>query len=137
MNPGVKSIAGTFWDFVVALWPWGWVIIVPGLAVWTLIEIATRNGHWHYNSKNGFSPAFNIAVGSGTNLFFQSLTHWILTGVFGDAIYCNPLATFIHFFIFIATGVFLNLTGFWVYLKLPKLPRMPRPKKKSRRRGRR
>jgi hypothetical protein len=134
MAPSVKSIAGTFWDFVVALWPWGWILIVPSFAIWIAFEIATRNGNWHYNSKNGFSPTFNIFVGSGTNLLIQSLTHGFLSGIFGDLAYCNPWASVLHIFIFIATGVLLNVTGFWVYLKLPNLPRAPRGKKKSHKR---
>ena len=119
MSSTVKSAAAWFWQIVIALWPWYWLWIAVGLIAWVFFEIVTRNGNWHYNSKNGFSPTFNIVVGSGTYLLLQSLLHFILKKFLGDAAYCQPWAYLIHFFVFMSTGGLLYLTGFWVYWKLP------------------
>ena len=119
LSPAVKSVAGSFWSLVVFLWPWHWLWILIGLVAWTIFEIITRNGSWHYNSKNGFSPAYNVLVGSGTYLLLQTLVYFILQGAFGDGVYCQPWAYLVHILVFIFTGGLLNLTGFWVYWKLP------------------
>jgi hypothetical protein len=117
--PEIQSLASAFWQFIMALWPWHWMWIAPLLLGWIIFEIATRNGNWHYNSKNGFSPAFNIVVGSGTYLLIQTLTYFLLKLALGDAAYCNPIAYFVHIFTFISTGGLLFFSGFWVYWKFP------------------
>jgi hypothetical protein len=109
------SSAGTFWYFVQALWPWGWVWIVIGVALWLLFEILTRNGGVHYNSANGFSPTFNRVVGSGINLLFQTLLFLFLKKLFGDGIYCVSWPYDLHAAVFALTWLFLWSIGFWVY----------------------
>ncbi|HUX36200.1 MAG TPA: hypothetical protein VMV71_04190 [Candidatus Paceibacterota bacterium] len=110
-----KSMAAQFWAAVQALWFQYWLWILIGLAAWILFEILTRNKGIHYDSENGFSPAFNIVVGSGVYILFQAITYFVLRLIFGDGVYCSPLPYIIHTAIFGLTWLFLRLIGFWVY----------------------
>ncbi len=113
------SIGSIFWAIVSALWSWYGVLIIIFLIVLVVIEIVTRNGNLHYNSENGFSPTFNIVIGSGTFSLFQVLTYLVLEWLFGGGVYCRPWSYLIHTFVFFGTGGFLNLIGFWVYWRMP------------------
>ena len=121
MALAAKSTAGILWAIIKELWRPFWLPISIILIVWVLYEVATRNGNAHYNSKNGFSPGFNRFVGAGTYLLFQALTYAILSFVFGNEIYAQAWPYGFHLVTFLSTGLFLNLTGFWVYWKLPTL----------------
>jgi hypothetical protein len=85
------------------------------LVLWVIFEIFTRDGRWHYNSKNGFSPSFNRFIGSGAYLLFQAGTIYLLVTFFGSGIYCTPLPYIIHLIIFGLTKLFLLAIKFWVY----------------------
>ena len=113
------SIAGILWTIVTTLWPWYWLVITVSLTVWIAYEIATRHGTAHYNSENGFSPAFNKFVGSGTYLGLQTLVYLLLKLIFGDVIYCMEWPLALHLVVFGLTGLFLHLIGFWPYLVEP------------------
>lgn len=116
-----QSIAGSFWFLVTTIWNAFGVYILIFLFLWTVWELVTRNGGFHYNSENGFSPTYNRFVGSGFFLLFQTGTYTILTKLFGHEIYVHVWPYPIHIFAFLATGLFLNLVGFWKYWKLPNL----------------
>src|SRR3989344_6201630 len=107
-----SSPAGRFWFSVVNFWKDYWVYILIFIAGWIIFELITRNGGIHYNSSNGFSPAFNRFVGSGTYLLFDSITFFILLKIFGSLIYCNPFTYPIHLINFGTTWLFLWLIGF-------------------------
>jgi hypothetical protein len=115
-----KSTAGVLWQIISVLWTAYWPIILVFIFGWIFVEIITKNGDFHYNSKNGFSPSFNRFVGSGTYLLFQSITYAIIKSIFGDDIYIHIWPWIIHIAVFASTGIFLNLIGFWVYLKPPR-----------------
>jgi hypothetical protein len=67
------------------------------------------------NSANGFSWRFNVAVGSLTFAFFQTMITLILGGIFGDAVYCLVWPLAFHAIPFALTGMLWRWTGFWVY----------------------
>ncbi len=122
-----KVVATThqfLWKLIVTFWPWQWFLIVTTITVWTIIEILTRNGTFHYNSENGFSPSFNRFVGTGTYAGFQGLFYLLLTTIFGGWIYCFIFPIVLHIIIFRLTGIFLNKIGFWTRVESPK--RKPR-----------
>ena len=116
-----QSIAGWFWMIVKIVWTTYWLYIIIFLTIWTIWELITRNGGMHYNSENGFSPTYNSFVGSGVYALFQVLTYTILTKIFDNEIYVNIWPYPIHIFVFLGTGLFLNLVGFWKYWKLPRI----------------
>jgi len=129
--PLSSSISSFVWRIIHFLWPWYGIWIFIGLSVWIIVELFTRNGKFHYNSENGFSPPFNIFVGSGLYWGIQSILLIILKKIFGESVYCFVWPYPLHIIIFILTGLFLNITGFWVYLKIPG---SRRPHKKFKRR---
>jgi hypothetical protein len=93
-----SSWRGQFW-FVISLLGWkGWLLIIVGLLVWAVIDFISGG-----SSANGFSPEFNIAVGSLTFYFFQTLIALILAAIFGDGVYCLVWPS----------GAFWRWTGFW------------------------
>lgn len=106
------------WTGITTLGFWWSLLIVIGLIGWVAFEIATRNGNAHYNSDNGFSPLFNIFVGSALNFAIQEGLGLALTKMFGDAIYCVEWPYILHFAVFVATGLLLRFSGFWVYLRI-------------------
>jgi hypothetical protein len=114
-----QSIAGGFWFIVTTIWNAYWPFIVVGLVLWTLWELVTKNGGFHYNSENGFSPTYNRFVGSGMYLLFQWLTYELLTKLFGNEIYAYAWPYGVHIAAFLSVGLFLNLVGFWKYWKIP------------------
>lgn len=115
----VSSLSDFLWTAIKYLWPWHFLWIILALVGWVAWEIYTRNGTAHYNSDNGFSPTFNRFVGSGTYLGLQTLTFLIFTTIFGNFVYCLKWPLALHLLIFLSSGLLLNLTGFWVYLKEP------------------
>jgi hypothetical protein len=115
-----KSTAGFFWELITTFWSAHWLLISLILVGWLVFEIATRNGGAHYNSRNGFSPSFNKFVGSGTYLLLQAIVYACLRFFFGDTVYTHLWPYGLHLLAFISAGLLLNLTGFWVYWKLPK-----------------
>ncbi len=115
-----KSGAAFFWMAVKMAWSSYWLYIIIFITAWVIWELVTRNGGFHYNSKNGFSPTFNRVVGSGVFLLFQGGVYLIISRIFGNEVYDNIWPYPIHLTVFIFTGLFLNLTGFWVYWKLPR-----------------
>jgi hypothetical protein len=116
-QPMVRSVAGLLWSVITALWPWYWFLIVIALTGWITFEIKTRYGTAHYNSENGFSPAFNRFIGSGTYLGLQSFLFAVFHLIFGDAAYCMTWPYAVHAIVFLSTGLLLHLSGFWPYLK--------------------
>jgi len=135
LEPAARSVAATEWVIVTTLWPWYWLLICVALAFVVAFEIATRHGSFHYNSENGFSPAFNRFVGSGTNLGLQSLLIGIFHWLFGDIVYCLKWPYVVHGFVFLATGLALHLSGFWPYLWEPRKRRSVTHWHRSRRNG--
>ena len=103
-----SSWRGQFW-FVISLLGWkGWLLIIVGLLVWAVIDFISGG-----SSANGFSPEFNIAVGSLTFYFFQTLIALILAAIFGDGVYCLVWPLVFHIIPFWLTGAFWRWTGFW------------------------
>jgi len=117
--PFASSLASFVWQAIIFLWSWEGIWILAGVIVWVVVELITRNGTLHYNSKNGFSPPFNIFVGSGLYWGIQSLLLIILEAIFGNSVYCFVWPYPVHAIIFALTGVLLHATGFWPYLKEP------------------
>lgn len=116
-----QSAAGWFWLIATTVWNAYWPVILIGLTLWTLWELITRNGGFHYNSENGFSPTYNRFVGSGMYLLFQTGTYALLTKLFGNEIYAHAWPYGVHIVSFLSVGLFLNLVGFWKYWKLPNI----------------
>jgi hypothetical protein len=112
------TVAGYVWTAIAILGPWWSVLSVSILVGWIAFEIATKNGNVHYNSDNGFSPLFNFFVGSSLNFALQELLGLILARIFGDVIYCAEWPYVVHTAVFVATGLFLRFSGFWVYLRI-------------------
>jgi hypothetical protein len=123
------TIAGYVWTAITTLGLWWSLAIILGLIGWVVFEVATRNGNAHYNSDNGFSPLFNIFVGSSLNFAIQEGMGLGLAKIFGDTIYCVEWPYILHFAVFVITGLFLRFTGFWVYLRILG----ERPRKRGRR----
>lgn len=117
----VTTTAHAFWIIITTIWGSYWPYIVVGLTIWVAIELVTRNGGFHYNSENGFSPTFNRFVGSGVLVLFQTAIFAIIHWLFGDDSYLRIWPYPVHIAGIFLTGLFLNLTGFWVYWKLPHL----------------
>lgn len=113
-----NTVAAKLWWMITSIWSEYWLYIIGFLTIWIILEILTRNGSVHYNSKNGFSPMFNRFVGSGTLLFFQFVIHLVFTKLFGNEVYLYVWPYVIHLTGFFMTGSFLNLVGFWKYWKL-------------------
>ena len=110
-----------FWTIVKTLWSSYWPFILMFLAGWVIWELVTRNGGFHYNSENGFSPTFNRVVGSGMYLLFQGGVYAIISKFFGNEVYYHFWPYSIHILVFLSTGLFLNFVGFWKYWKLPRI----------------
>jgi len=115
--PLASSASSFVWQIIYFLWSWNGFWILIGLIAWIGIELVTRNGTAHYNSKNGFSPAFNVFVGSGLYWGIQSGLLILLGKVFGESVYCFIWPYPVHIIIFASTGLFLHSVGFWPYLK--------------------
>ncbi|HUO50563.1 MAG TPA: hypothetical protein VMU25_03335 [Candidatus Paceibacterota bacterium] len=116
-----QTTAHMFWMIVTTLWAAYWPYILVVMTVWVVIELVTRNGGLHYNSENGFSPTFNRVVGSGVLILFQAGIYALIRWLFGDDSYLHIWPYPVHIAGFFLTGLFLNLTGFWVYWRLPRL----------------
>ena len=116
-----QTLAGQLWWFVTTTWFMFWPYILTFIISWILWELVTRNGGVHYNSENGFSPTFNRFVGSGVLLLFQTAIYGLLTKLFGNDVYMHVWSYSVHIVGFLATGLFLNLVGFWKYWKLPRM----------------
>lgn len=119
IQPTTKSIAANLWLIAGALWSWQGLFVICAFGAWIVIELITKNGTFHYNSENGFSPLFNSVIGSGTYLGLQTLLFVVLRFLFGDGVYCVPVPYVIHVAIFFSTGWLLNVIGFWKYQKEP------------------
>lgn len=121
--PGVfvQSAAGAFWTIISTIWSSYWPFILPGMALWVVWELITRNGGFHYNSQNGFSPSFNRVVGAGVFTLFQGTVYVVIDKLTGSEAYYHIWPYPIHIATFFLTGLFLNLVGFWVYWKLPRI----------------
>jgi hypothetical protein len=113
------TISGFLWHLIALLWPWNWLWICLIIIGWIFWEIINRNGTAHYNSENGFSPAFNRFVGSGFYLGLQTLLFLMFEKFFGPAAYCLVWPEFVHVVMFLSTGWILHISGFWPYRKLP------------------
>jgi hypothetical protein len=121
--PLSSSASSFIWGVIHFLWSWYGIWIFVILSVWTIVELFTRNGQFHYNSENGFSPTFNIFVGSGLYWGIQSLLLILLEKLFGESVYCLIWPYPVHIVIFLLTGLILHVTGFWPYLKEPGMRR--------------
>lgn len=109
------SIAAAIVTWVQLLWPKYIVIIFTVLTGWVFFEIKTRNGTWHYNSKNGFSPQFNSFIGAGTFAIFQGLMYGLFNLFTWGGAYCIPWLTALYLIPFGLTAWFLvDIAGFWV-----------------------
>lgn len=115
----VTTISGFLWQLISLLWPWHWLWISLVIISWIIWEIINRNGTAHYNSENGFSPAFNRFVGSGCYLSLQTLLFLVFEKIYGPSAYCLIWPGLVHVAVFVSTGMLLHLTGFWPYLKMP------------------
>lgn len=124
------TIAGWLWAGITMLGPFYSATIIVGLVLWVIFEIATRNAKWkRYSSDNGFSPLFNVVVGSVVYFALQELLGLALSSIFGDAYYCVPWPYALHAIVYIATGLILRFTGFWTYLRI--LGEKPRKRSRS------
>src|SRR3989344_5681913 len=121
MAATIKSGAVFFWTIVKTLWSSYWPYILMFLAGWVIWELVTRNGGFHYNSENGFSPTFNRVVGSGMYLLLQGGVYAIISKFSGNEAYYHIWPYSFHILVFLSTGLFLNLVGFWKYWKLPRI----------------
>lgn len=117
----VQSGAAFFWTIVKTLWSSYWPFILVFLTGWVIWELVTKNGGFHYNSENGFSPTFNRVVGSGVYLLLQGGVYLVISKISGNDAYMNIWPYSIHLIVFLSTGLFLNLVGFWKYWKLPSI----------------
>ena len=119
----INAVPGTIisgiWFFISLYFSKYWYWIIATLTILVLYEVGTRNTH-KYNSDNGFTPGFNSFVGSGIFFGFEMLINLILNAIFGNATECILLWTKSFYLIpFITTGIFLNLIGFWKYIRIP------------------
>lgn len=130
LDSTVSSSSGMLWKIITFLWPWQWIFIFLSLTIWIVFELKTRHGTAHYNSENGFSPAFNRFVGSGLYLGLQTVLFLILEFFFGSIVYCLGWPYILHVTVFLSTGLLLNISGFWPYLKEPKKRRHYKKRKK-------
>src|SRR3989338_3833369 len=117
----VQSGAAFFWTVIKTLWSSYWPFILIFLTCWVIWELITRNGGFHYNSENGFSPTFNRVAGSGLYLLLQGGAYVIVSKFFINKDYHHIWSYLIHILVFLSTGLFLNLVGFWKYWKLPRI----------------
>jgi len=114
-----KTVFGSgysiFWSILTFLGFWKSLGVLFLLILWVIFELITKNGGVHYNSDNGFSPAFNIFVGASTYFWLQTFLYSILEKLFGQMIYCVSWPYILHVLVFTLTGLFLCLIGFWNY----------------------
>ena len=97
----VKSGAAFFWTIVKTLWSSYWPFILIFLTGWVIWELVTRNGGFHYNSENGFSPTFNRVVGSGMYLLLQGGVYLVISKLSGNEAYSHIWPYPIHIAVFI------------------------------------
>lgn len=124
-----KTEISAFWYLIQHTFPLAPWIVISGFLLWILFEIKTRNGNWHYNSANGYSPPFNRVIGGGSYIFFQTLFYFLLTFIFGDGVYCYGWPLIMHYIVYLLTRESLIKTGFWVYRKKLKVGRRSRRQK--------
>lgn len=114
-----SSISSIIWQMITFLWPWNWIWISLAIVAWILWEVKTRYGNAHYNSANGFSPAFNRFIGSGMYTLTQIPLFLVLSNAYGGKAYCFRLPYALHIGLFSFVGLILYFSGFWPYLKEP------------------
>ena len=120
--PSSQSFFGQFWKGVTSAPPEMLWFVVLVLLFWVIKELVMRNKN-KYNSANGFTPDFNKMVGSLNYVILQVLTYFLLSFVFGNAIYCMPWPYVAHAIVFSLNWTILNAVGFW--------PDKPKIKKKK------
>lgn len=119
VNDLPRTLISSVWFWISFVFVNYWFLIIPVLTVWIVFEVLTRNCHL-YNSDNGFTPAFNSFVGGGVFLGFESLIRLTLDLLLGNSAECSLIwVNGFYLLPFIATGLFLNLIGFWHYIKIP------------------
>ncbi len=119
VNEIPHTLISGVWFWISYIFSNYWFVVVPSIVLWIVIEILTRHNH-HYNSANGFTPAFNSFIGGGVFYILQVLINFPLEYFFGKEIYCaNIWVPSFHLLPFLATGLLLHGIGFWPYLKLP------------------
>lgn len=109
-----SSVAGGFWFVVQFSWSRYWALIIPIFIGWTIFEKIFGG-----SSENGFSPVYNIVIGSGVYAFFQFFTYSAFAHFLGDIAYCQIWPLAVHYFIFLITGFLLHISRFWPYWKVP------------------
>ncbi len=111
-TPTSQSPAGVFWQSALGLWSdfWPYVLLIIGVIV--LSESLTRHKN-PYNSANGFTPAFNRLVGSGSYMLLQIMVYVSIRFIFGDVAYCFPWPYIAHIAVFSLNFTILHGIGFW------------------------
>ncbi len=109
-----SSLNGFIWEIISKLSS-HYLMIAIILTSWVVFELLTRNGRFHYNSANGFSPVFNSFVGSGLYFFYYSLVLILPQYLFGEIVHCITLPFITHLLIFVAVKKTLKALNFWKY----------------------
>jgi hypothetical protein len=113
------TVISSVWTIIKYGFSHYWYIIIPAIVLWVIYEISTKNTHY-YNSDNGFTPLFNSFIGGGVFCLFEALIYFFLILFVGKIAPCTTLFMSSFYLLpFIMTGLFLHLTRFWPYWKLP------------------
>lgn len=115
LSKGFNSSLNSFiWELINQFQSY-YLIIASAILIWIIFELLTRNGKFHYNSANGFSPYFNSFVGSGLYCFYYGLVLIFPHYVLGDIVYCVTLPVITHLLIFLLVKKTLVWIKFWKY----------------------
>ena len=109
-----SSVNGFIWEMISQVSSHSLIIVVT-LVSWIIFELLTRNGRFHHNSANGFSPVFNRFVGSGLYFFYYSLILILPQYLLGEIVHCITLPFLTHLLIFVAVKKTLMAINFWKY----------------------
>jgi hypothetical protein len=112
----VNTLPSIFWTVIKYTIAHYWYVIIPVLLLFVIWELGTRGqSGFGYKSANGFSPLFNILVGSLVYALNYELLSLVFSLFVGDYAACIVLMGGLHPIVFTATWIELIITGFWVY----------------------
>lgn len=127
-----QTINSFLWGVIYSTWPQN-LALIPVFIAWVIFERVNRYGTFIYRSKkgNGYTPLFNMFIGSALFFALEEVIHFVLSFLFGNIVYCVLLvASTVALSYFLVDYILREVLGFWVYKKssTPKKPWYPRRK---------
>lgn len=129
-----QTINSFLWQVIYDTWPRN-LILIPILIAWVVWENVFRYGTFIYRSKkgNGYTPLFNMFIGSALFFALEEVIHFVLAFLFGNIMYCILLvASTVALSYFLVDYILREVLGFWVYKKSATPRKRWYPKRSSR-----